>query len=288
MSYNFPIEYQDWLLLAYSFAFIFALLFPYWLAGLPYSEARSMAAQINRRLPLYLLTVVAGGVFLFFIIIAICPDWTTEEYFQYVGVGFSELGRHLGVFASSSVILLSFFLIFILRERIKILLGIEHIYVFKCSTRECLSCFLLSAPSRPIEVYIYKVEELPSASLMSANDLYVELGLGSNEKVRTRVRKAAGSSSVIKELLQLNYDDSEEDDKLVISCKHQDVILASDIASLELSSMDINQIIAVNDVQQFRLFPQGKIWLSINYVEDDEANGGTQLLTSLFGTRAPH
>lgn len=274
MTYWFPVEYQDWLLMAFTAGYVWALLFPIWLAGLPYQKARSLAAFLNRRLYLYLICASGAAVFIFLIIIAACPDWTIDEYFKYIGIGFEELGRHVSVFASSGVVLLVFFLAFVLRDRIKILLGVENIYLFKCSTRECLSCFLLSAPSRPIEVFIHKVEELPSASLMSANDLFVELTLGSNEKVKTRVRKGAGASAVIKELLQLNYDPEDEDDKLIVGVKNQDMIMAQDIASLELSNRDINMIISIGQVQQFALFPQGKVHLGISYVDDAEENMG--------------
>ncbi len=147
MSYLFPVEYQDWILLFFTFGFVWALVFPIWLAGFPQQKARSLAAFLQRRLNLYLFLVCVSALFLFLLIIAILPDWTIDAYFEYVGIGFSEFGKHVSIFASSGTIILLFFLAFLLRDRIKILLGIENVYLFKCSTRECLSCFLLSAPS---------------------------------------------------------------------------------------------------------------------------------------------
>ncbi len=144
-------------------------------------------------------------------------------------------------------------------------------------------------------MYVYKVEELPSANLMSANNLFVELILGSNEIVKTRVRKGAGSSAVLKELLQVNYDPDDEDEKLIVNVKSQDMLVASEVASLELSNRDINMIISLHDVQQFRLFPQGKIWLGVSYVEEGgeySGEGGGPFSSIMnyvtgMGTRAP-
>ena len=112
---------------------------------------------------------------------------------------------------------------------------------------------------RAVEIYLYKVEELTASNLVNPNDVFIEMSLGMNEKVRTRVHNSAGSSCILKECLQMNYDPNEEDDKLVVQVKNQDMLLASEIGRIEFGNRDINQIIGVNDVQQFRLQPQGKV-----------------------------
>lgn len=274
MSKFFPVEYQDWVLVAFTGLFLFSLIFPIYLSGFPHQKARSLAAFLNRYYLLYLFSVFFVSLFLFLFLVALLPDWTISDYFSYLFIVFKEIARHLSVLAQSSLILLSFFLLFVLRDRIKILLGIEHVYLFKCTLKELLSCFLLSPQTRALEVYVYKVEELTSVSSLSANDVFVELSCGRfNELVRTRVRKGAGASAVLKETVQLNFDEEEEEDLLKISVRHMDSFGSKEIGVVEFSARDVGMIVGVGEMgetQQFRLQPQGKIWLGLSWVNDDE------------------
>ncbi|CAD7944264.1 unnamed protein product [Amoebophrya sp. A120] len=270
---SFPVEYQDWLLLIITFGFFAIVILPFYLTGLPTPAARKLGQHLQAKLlAFYTLAFVANFVFLL-LVLAILPDWNVGQYFEWVGIGLAEIGVHLNVFASSGLILFAFFLLFIMRERIKILLGIENQVLVRFSMKDVYACCGLGTSERPIEVYVFKVEELSASSIMKTNDLFVELSLASNERVRTRVHKSAGSGAVLKECLQLNFDPTEEEDKLHITCRSQDLLGSSEIGSLELSSTDVKSIIEMDDVQQFKLFPQGKIWLSIVYVDEEEDDG---------------
>ncbi|CAD7958438.1 unnamed protein product [Amoebophrya sp. A25] len=264
---SFPVEYQDWILLIITFTALFTFVFPFYLTGLSNAQARHLGQYLQRRLLLFYAVGTACNVTFLILVLAILPDWDLHSYLEHIGIGIEEVMSHLNVMASSGLVLFLFFIIFALKDRIKILLGIENQPLFRISFKDCCG---LGGSDKAIEVYVYKVEELGAGSIMRANDLFIECALGSNETVRTRVHKGAGSGAMIKEYMQLNFDPGEEEDKLFVYCRHQDLLSSATIGTLELSTNDVKQIIEVDDIQEFRLFPQGKISMSIGYVDTAE------------------
>eukprot|EP00392_Amoebophrya_sp_AT5.2_P003931 g3936.t1 len=304
----FPIEYQDWILLLVTFSFFFSFLLPFYLTGLSSPAMRKLGQRLQQKLLLFYAAATVANLVLLILVLGILPDWSLPEYIEWFGIGVAEAGRHLNTLASSGLILFCFFLLFVLRDRIKILLGIENQPLFRLqlqstdtyfevktyvelalrsrfSMKDVYSCCGFGSNDRAIEIYVHRVEELTSSSVMRANDLFVELALGDNERVRTRVHKQAGSGAriknktfqLMKETMQLNWDPSEDEEKLFVYCKTQNLMGSSEVAHLELSNADVRQIIEQNDqsadVPQFKLFPQGKISLSICYVDEEGVEG---------------
>mmetsp|Transcript_10567 Transcript_10567/g.25767 ORF Transcript_10567/g.25767 Transcript_10567/m.25767 type:complete len:301 (-) Transcript_10567:211-1113(-) len=273
----FPIEYQDWILLLVTFSFFFSFLLPFYLTGLSSPAMRKLGQRLQQKLLLFYAAATVANLVLLILVLGILPDWSLPEYIEWFGIGVAEAGRHLNTLASSGLILFCFFLLFVLRDRIKILLGIENQPLFRFSMKDVYSCCGFGSNDRAIEIYVHRVEELTSSSVMRANDLFVELALGDNERVRTRVHKQAGSGALMKETMQLNWDPSEDEEKLFVYCKTQNLMGSSEVAHLELSNADVRQIIEQNDqsadVPQFKLFPQGKISLSICYVDEEGVEG---------------
>eukprot|EP00435_Cladocopium_sp_Y103_P060543 s428_g22.t1 len=101
------------------------------------------------------------------------------------------------------------------KERIALTLGLDHKQIFNCKMRDCLSCFTANR-FRPIELLIWKVEDLPSSDIFHANNVFIEAYLGYNETMRTRVHNNAGSDCILKESVQLNFDE-------LILCRSQAV-----------------------------------------------------------------
>ncbi|CAJ1373577.1 unnamed protein product [Effrenium voratum] len=95
------------------------------------------------------------------------------------------------------------------KERIALMLGLDHKQIFNCKARDCMSCFTANR-FKAIELLIWKVEDLPSADLFAANNVFVEVYLGYNETTRTRVHNNAGSDCIFKESVQLNFDELAE------------------------------------------------------------------------------
>lgn len=275
-----PIEFQDWVLISVTLTCFWLFFLPCWLSGIPSLQARKLAHYLQHRLPAYLLLVLSVSFLLLVFTIWILPDWTWRQYWIHFIKCFQYITKHIAILAQSAIILFCFFLAYVLKDRILIVLGLEDESFIRLSWRDVTSCCY--ERHKVVEVYLWKVEELASQTLIKANDVFVQLDLGWNETVRTRVHKNAGDSCVFKEVLQMNFDPGDQDERLVLECKHQDVFMSSTIATLELSNKDVSQVIGIDDLQQFRLSPQGKIWLSIRYVDEyDEEIGGGGTMRSL-------
>jgi len=148
----------------------------------------------------------------------------------------------------------------------------------------------------PIELFIWKVEDLPSLHLHHANDLYVEVSCGYNNPMRTRVHIRGGSTCVLKESMQINYDQFDRDTRLYIQIKNQDVLGATDVASVQLGARKVGDLLEPDTLQptqrtlgwgttsgedknsawaqsRFKsldLVPQGRIWMRFQPVHDEE------------------
>merc|ERR1719282_26268 len=138
------------------------------------------------------------------------------------------LAKHLLKFAASIVIIVVFCIAVAFKERIALMLGLDHQILFKCKFRDCLHCWS-GAYIRPIELYVWKVEDLSSADFFSANNVFLEFYLGHNEPMRTRVHNNAGSSCVVKETMQLNFDEDDDDEILYIFVRNQKVMGKQDL-----------------------------------------------------------
>jgi len=92
--------------------------------------------------------------------------------------------------------------------------------------------------------------------------------MGFNEVMRTRVHNNAGAGCLLGEVMQLNFDPDDFNDKLTIIVKNQDVISATTIGQLEFDAQDLQEIISVGEEQQFRLHPKGKIVVDVQYMEE--------------------
>eukprot|EP00397_Hematodinium_sp_SG-2012_P030413 GEMP01032214.1.p1 GENE.GEMP01032214.1~~GEMP01032214.1.p1 ORF type:complete len:292 (-),score=26.88 GEMP01032214.1:902-1777(-) len=264
-------EYEGWILIAASITSLWLYCLPCWCAGLPYRGARRFANGVFTRLPLFyfLITVVVvsfmGGI------LVILPDWDVISYLQQLVTFLGWFFSHLVKFALSMAILLIFLLVYMSRDRILTLLGMEHVTFCRFSWRDCLSCWSMHR-FRVIEVRIVKVDELPSQDLFTPNDVYVELHMGFNEVTRTRVHNNAGAGCLLGEVIQLNFDPDDPNDKLTIIVKNQEVVLATMIGQVEFNAQTIREIISIGEPQQFRLIPKGKVWVDIRYLEEHPGN----------------
>merc|ERR1712151_331624 len=128
-----------------------------------------------------------------------------------------------------------------------------------------------------------------AGDLFSANNGFVEVSMGFNDEMKTRVHNNAGSSCVLKETLQLNWDEEDEDDRLLLQVKNQKLVGAAELARLHLDSDQLKKI--RNDSIQclpagkmpswtegqfikMDMMPRGTIWFRISPVEDETYSHG--------------
>jgi hypothetical protein len=169
------------------------------------------------------------------------------------------------------------------KDRIFEALGVDNPTMVIGEFRDWATCWSMTRFT-PIEVFILKVEGLPSANFTTPNDVYVEISCGYNITMKTRVHYRAGNSCVLKESVQLNYDDRDAATRLHIVVKAQDVIGATEIASTEFGTVQMNRLLEPDKLdsraigwgstlasenkawdkdqfKEFDLIPSGRIWL---------------------------
>jgi|Transcript_39303 tetrahydromethanopterin S-methyltransferase subunit B len=170
------------------------------------------------------------------------------------------------------------------KDRILEAIGVDNPTMVIGEFRDWATCWSMKRFS-PIEVFIWKVEGLPSMHIHQANDVYVEVSSGYNNTMKTRVHYRAGASCVLKESVQLNYDPMDSSTRLYVNVKNQDVVGASDIATAQFGTIQVNRLIEPDSMQQtigwgstigeenkawkedhfkpIDLVPSGRIWLRI-------------------------
>ncbi|CAE7225410.1 unnamed protein product [Symbiodinium sp. CCMP2456] len=127
------------------------------------------------------------------------------------------------------------------KDRVFEVLGVENAASVFGDFRDWATCWSMKR-FHPVEMFIWKVEGLPSARLHSLNDVFCEVSLGYNMTMKTRVHQRAGHSCVFKETLQLNFDPYDSQHRLTLSIKSQEVIGASEIVQLQLGAEQVSKL----------------------------------------------
>merc|ERR1711964_185461 len=124
------------------------------------------------------------------------------------------------------------------------------------------------------EVSLLRVADLRSAQFLKPNDLFFEVHLGFNEVMCTRVLYGVGEDSVVKQTVQLNFDDSDSYYDLIVLAKHQDVVGSDEVARKVFSTEDVAEMMSEpgqtwneQEFQEVSLQPQGKLWIRIAPVD---------------------
>lgn len=273
------VEYQDWILVASCFFLTTVWCLPCLCGSMKNGVSRQFTAWVYTRLhAFFYITTFANLIFLMFTI-GVLPDWTVNEFIEYLVAFISWVLIHLEKLISSMAILFAFFLVLRFRERITVAAGLEHMTLIRFNFKDL---FGFSGKKRPVEIYIWKIEDLESArgKLVKPNDVYVECHMGYNEPMRTRVHNNAGSACVIKESFQLNIDESSSSSLMTLLVKDQSLLASAEIARLILSTRELCGIEEQTGKRRMslsydetcfvglKLFPRGKVWLAIAPVED--------------------
>lgn len=282
---NIHEEFQGWILCFATVTAIFLMCLPCYCAGLSYAPARRFAAWLSQRLPSFYFCMTIFNFLFLVLITQWLPDWTFAQYLITMVKTLGGTMKHLVDCATSIAIIAAFCVVVAFKDRIAQLLGFDHKTLFRFKVRDCLSCM---GPSRfrPIELSVWKVEDLKSADPFLANNVFVEFFLGYNEKVTTRVHNNAGSSCLLKEHLQLNFDEDDEEEILHVFVRNQKVMGTSELARQEIQADSLKRMVrsaksygeAVRWTDEYfsepiMLIPRGKLWLRAAPVEDDDHRG---------------
>lgn len=127
------------------------------------------------------------------------------------------------------------------KDRVFEVLGVENAAAVFGDFRDWATCWSMKR-FHPLEVFIWKVEGLPSARLHSPNDVFCEVSFGYNVVMKTRVHHRAGHSCVFKETLQLNFDPFDSERRLTLSIMSQEVVGSSELAKLQLGTEQVRRL----------------------------------------------
>lgn len=274
-----PTEYQDWVLVAMSIFLVFVWCSPCYCGRMKNSCSRAFTAWVYTRLHTFFCIVTYFNLVVLMFTIGLLPDWTVNQYLESLAQFVSWVLIHLQKMITSLGILIGFYLMIKFRDRIAMAAGMEHVTVFRLDWRELL---WLQSKKRPVEIFIWKVEDLQSSAgkVLKANDVYVECHYGYNEPMRTRVHNNAGSSCVVGESFQMNLDETATASVMTLFIKDQALLLSSELAKLMLSTRELCGIedqtgkrrteftYSEENFVSLNLMPRGKIWLAISPVEE--------------------
>lgn len=277
---NIDPEFQGWILCFATVTAVFFFCLPCYCAGLSFAPSRKFAQWLSQRLPYFYAFMSIFNLVFIYLVVEWLPDWTMTAYIQALMKACVGGGQKLIGCATSILIIAAFCIVVAFKDRIAQLLGFDYQTVFRFKLRDC-TCFGGSR-FRPIELAVWKVEDLRSQDPFSANNVFVEFYLGYNEKVATRVHNNAGSSCTLKELMQLNFDENDEEETLYIFVKNQKVVGTFELARAEISALELRDMVHRAGTNHLRwssdcflakpLIPRGTLYLRASPIMDEDHN----------------
>lgn len=285
---DISVEYQDWILVGMCFLIVGLWSLPCITSRMHSKCTKDFTKWVYTRVHVFYWTIAYLSLFLVMFTIGVLPDWTVDEFGQYLELFVKWVLEHLVKAITSCTIIFGFLIVYKFRERVLVAAGMEHIRLFRWNWHDPLG---LSSKRRPIEVFMWKVDGLLSSGgkMMKANDVYLECYLGDNEPMRTRVHNNAGRGCVVKESVQLNIDENCPTELLHILVKDQSLLASSEVARLVLSTAELCGIEDQTGKRRsgftysqeyfvpLSLSPSGQIWIAAAPV-DDLDDGETQSL----------
>lgn len=277
--FDIATEYQDWILVGVSIFLVFLWCLPCLCGKMRNSCARRFTQYIYTRLNIFFWTITYVNMAILMLTLTCLPDWTVNEYMEWLLLFVTWVLIHLKKMIISAAIIAGFFLVMRFQERIRMAAGLEHITVIHFNWREMLG---IAQKKRPVELFVWKVEDLQSntGKIYKPSDIFVEVHLGDNEAMRTRVHNNAGTSCVVKESFQLNINENDAGCLMHLFIKDQALMMSSELGKLCLSTREICGIedqtgkrkvdftYSEDSFVALSLLPRGKIWLAIAPVED--------------------
>jgi len=286
---DIPREYQDWIIVAVCVLLIGLWCLPCFCGRMRNRCSRPFTNWVYTRMHVFYWGVVYFTLFILMFMVTVLPDWSMREFLDYSGRFLHWVLVHVQKMIVSACIIIAFMMALKFRERIALVAGMEHMTLFRWGV---LDFFGFKGKQRPIELFLWKVEGLQSSNtkILKANDIYIEVHLGYNEPMRTRVHNNAGTGCILRETLQLNINEDSPADLLTLLVKDQTVMASSELARLNLATREMCGIEDqtgkrrrfLDFTEEFfvplSLSPQGTIWVAIAPVEDWDDSERTPLI----------
>lgn len=277
---NIDTEYQGWILMFATLTAVWIYCMPCYCAGMQMQCCRRLAQFIQMRLPHYLFVATCANLVMIYLVIKWLPDWEISDYVK-CGLRLALfMAKNAVKFTTSIAMIAVFIFVVAFKDRILRLMGIDHKTIFRFKLRDIFN--MGGTSTRAIELVIWKVEDLPAAQMFSPNNVFVEVNLGYNEPMKTRVHNNAGSNCIMKETIQLNFDENEDEEFLYLFVKNQKVMGAGELARAELKPDLLfaleqkykNMPVEFREdcFEQQKLMPRGTIWLRVREIDDEEDN----------------
>eukprot|EP00811_Abedinium_folium_P002846 NODE_12618_length_1213_cov_6.488950.p1 GENE.NODE_12618_length_1213_cov_6.488950~~NODE_12618_length_1213_cov_6.488950.p1 ORF type:complete len:341 (-),score=108.36 NODE_12618_length_1213_cov_6.488950:112-1134(-) len=277
--FDIDVEYQDWILVAVCCILTVIFFLPCLCGRLRNQCSRSFTSCVYTRLHAFFLIVVYFDLTVLMFTIFSLPDWTVDQFAWHLLLFFTWVLIHLEKMIYSCAILAGFYLLFRFKDRLLVAAGMEHVTFMRWSWRDLTG---FGRRQRPIELFIWKVDDLKSATakVLKANDVFVQCHLGNNEPMRTRVHNNAGTSCEFKESFQLNLDENSKSQTMTLQVKDQTMIASSELARVKISTREIcciedqtgkrrmDLMYTQESFVKLSLAPRGSIWIAIAPVED--------------------
>jgi len=292
MAYRLDVdeEFQGWILVFSTMTCFWLMLLPCYCAGLKSTCARRCAQKIALRPKMFYIFMFVVCNVLMYLIVTWLPDWEYADYLKAVSSTLKAvLGTMLHSIESIAIILVAVFCI-AFKDRIAMMLGVDHKQIFRVKTRDVMSCFQGSR-FQMLELAFLRVEDLSAGDMFQANNVFIEVWMGYNEGLKTRVHNNAGSACVLRQTLQLNYDEADEDEQLLILVKNQKMIGAGELGRLTLPAEKIRTVVEGcagkpggnsnwGDDKSFHvedLLPRGRIYFTLKPC-DEESHASESML----------
>jgi len=278
---DIDVEYQDWILVGVSFFLVSLWTLPCVCGRMRKKCSREISIYLYTRLHTFFRCVTCFNLIALMFTIAVLPDWSGNEYLYYLLMFIKWVLLRMKKIVVSSAILVGFILVFKFQAKLRTAAGMDHVSLIHFNWKEFLC---INVKKRPIELYLWKVEDLHATKLYKAQDIFIECHFGENEPMRTRVHNNAGTSCEIKESFQMNMNESDTGALMTLLVKDQSMIGSTELAKLTLSTREICSVEDAtgkrkntfrwiqDDFVEMSMLPHGKILLAIAPVceEDDE------------------
>lgn len=272
-------EYQDWIIISVCVLIAVLWCLPCICGKMHNKCSRSFTNWVYTRLHVFYWGVLYATLLIVMFTMGALPDWSMGQFLKYLGKFLSWTLVEMQKMITCLSIVVGFSLMMKFRERVVFLAGMEHITIFRFSLLQYLG---FKSKQRPVELFIWKVEDLPSSStkLLKANDVFIECHMGFNEPMRTRVHNNAGSGCVVRESLQFNIDEGSPSALMTLLVKDQTMVSSAELARIVLSTRELCGIedqtgkrrVAFDYTEEcfveLSLSPMGKVWLAVAPVED--------------------
>lgn len=263
---DIDVEYQDWILFGTVLLAVWLFCLPCMCAGLSSPLPRRFTKFLQSKQLCYYVLITLFNITMISLVLTWLPSWTAEDFGESIASDIKWLNVHVFAASKSILRLLLFFIAFLFRDRIFTVLGVEDVPFLKFRLSDCLTCFS-ARHLRPIEVSIWKVEDVKPGNIFSANNVYCEVTLGLNETRKTRVHNNVGSSCDIKQSVQLNFDERDQYDHLTIHVKNQKAVGVETLGSLTLTCGEVKKIETTTSAS-------GMNWDDHSFSREELQNGG--------------